>query len=219
MTANAEYRSATPEDAPELAQLWRGAFNAPAEFVESLPQRLRPERVLVASVDGRIAATAQGFGIHQWFGGRPVPMIGVASVATHPLHRGTGLGTDVVARLLTRAAEDGHVLSTLYPATVPVYRRLGYEYAGIYLTYRVPLMALPSGPQPDLIEIPQDGGPARASHERLAVRENGLTAGVDDDWWPARVLHKWSRGSTGGVMTGEEIPDGYAAYEHLSLPD
>src|SRR5207247_9057116 len=111
---------------------------------------------------------------------------GVASVATHPLYRGTGLGTDVVGRLLVRARDDGHVLSTLYPATVPVYRRLGFEYAGIHLTYRVPLMALPGGPQPELEEIPEDGGPARASHERLAVQENGLTAGTDEGRWPAR---------------------------------
>jgi predicted acetyltransferase len=219
MTEHVEYRAATPDDATELGQLWRGAFNAPAEFVDTLPQRLRPERVVLGSVDGRIAATAQGFAVHQWFGGRPVRMIGVASVATHPLYRGTGLGTDVVARLLARARDDGHVLSTLYPATVPVYRRLGYEYAGMHLTYRVPLMALPTGPQPDLLEIPEDGGPARASHERLAIHENGLTAGVDDDWWPVRILNKWSNGPTGAVMTGEEVPDGYAAYRQESLPD
>jgi predicted acetyltransferase len=214
-----EYRTATRDDIPAMAELWRGAFNPPAEFVDSLPERLRVERVLVASMAGQIAATAQGFSMDQWFGGRPVRMIGVASVATHPLHRGTGVGTEVTGRLLEEARDQGHALATLYPATVPVYRRLGFEYAGVFLTYRVPLTALPPGPTVDLSEIPEDGGPARASHQRLAVQENGLTVGVDDDWWPGRVMNRWHTGPKGGVMTGGEVPDGYAAYRHESLPD
>ena len=214
-----EFRQAAAEDVPVMADLWRLSFNPPREFVDTLRDRLRVERVLVATIGDRVAATAQGFDIHQWFGGKPVSMIGVASVATHPQHRSTGLGSEVVSRLLQRARDAGKVLSTLYPATVPVYRRLGYEYAGVFTTYRVPLTSLPAGPASELAEIPEDGGSVKASHERLAVRENGLTAGVDDDWWPARVLNRWSSAAKGTVMVPGEVPDGYAAYRQESLPD
>jgi predicted acetyltransferase len=214
-----EFRQATAEDIPAMASLWRTAFNPPSEFVDSLADRLRVDRVLVATDGDRISATAQGYALLQWFGGRPVPTVGVASVATNPLHRGTGVGTAVVARLLERARDQGTPLSTLYPAIVPVYRRLGYEYAGTFTRYRVPLTALPAGPNVELDEAPEDGGATRLSHERLAVRENGLTVGVDDDWWPTRVTHHWSLSPKGAVMTTEDVPDGYAAYSQKDLRD
>jgi predicted acetyltransferase len=213
-----EFRQATADDIPAMGELWRTAFNPPAEFVDSLPDRLRVERVIVATDGDRISATAQGFDLQQWFGGRPISTVGVASVATNPLHRGTGVGSAVVARLLERSRDQGTALSTLYPATVPVYRRLGYEYAGTFTRYRIPLTALPAGPTAEFVEVPQDGGGARLSHERLVVRENGLTIGVDDDWWPGRVMHGWSRSPKGAVMTTEEVPDGYAAYSQRDLP-
>jgi predicted acetyltransferase len=59
----------------------------------------------------------------------------------------------------------------------------------------------------------------KASHERLAVQENGLTAGVDDDWWPSRVFNRWSSAAKGTVMTSEAVPDGYAAFRQESMPD
>src|SRR5207253_9763535 len=136
-----------------------------------------------------------------------------------PRLRGTGLGTAIMERLLERSRERGHALATLYPATVPVYRRLGFEFAGGTTTYRAPLGALPPGPVVDLAEVPPDAGPVRASWERLARRENGLTEGVDDDWWPWRVLGRWSHDQAGAVMTGEEVPHGYAGYRQEEMAD
>ena len=65
--------------------------------------------------------------------------------------------------------------------------------------------------------MPAEGGPIQASWERLARRENGLTEGVDDDWWPWRVLGLYDDSPAGAVMTPEEIPDGYAAYSQEQL--
>jgi predicted acetyltransferase len=219
MSQDIEFREATTDDIPVMGELWRLSFNPSREFMDALSQLLRVDRVLVATVGGRIAATAQGFNLRQWFGGRPVQTVGVASVATDPRHRGTGLGSEVVARLLHAARDRGNAMATLYPATVPVYRRLGFEYAGVFTTYRVPLTALPAGPAMELEEVPEDGAPIRATHERLAAQENGLTVGLDDDWWPWRVLHRWTDPPKGAVMMPGEIPDGYAAYRQQSMPD
>jgi predicted acetyltransferase len=214
-----EIRGATREDIPAMGALWRTAFNVPQQALDSMPQRLRVERLLVAEDGGRIAATAQAFAMRQWFGGRPVSTAGIASVAVQPLYRGTGVGSAIMHRLLARARDRGHTLSSLYPATVPVYRRLGYEYAGVQTTYRIPIDALPAGHPAELVDVPPDAGPIRASHERLAVTENGLLEGVDDDWWPWRVLGAYAAGPRGAVMTTEDVPDGYAAYEQEALPE
>jgi len=219
MSGRFPIREATSDDLPEMARLWRVAFNVPQHALDSMPARIRPQRLLVATDRNRLAATAQGFALRQWFGGRPVATVGVASVAVDPIDRGSGVGTEIMERLLARARGQGHVLATLYPATVPVYRRLGFEFAGGTTTYDVPLEALPAGPATELLDVPPDGGPIRDSWERLARRENGLTEGVDDDWWPWRVLGRYDDAPTGAVMTPEEIPDGYAAYSQEQLTE
>lgn len=67
----------------------------------------------------------------QWWGGRVVPMAGVAGVVVSPEYRGRGVGTALMLGIAERARALGYPLSALYPATVPVYRKLGWELAGV----------------------------------------------------------------------------------------
>jgi predicted acetyltransferase len=57
-------------------------------------------------------------------------MAGVAAVMVAPEHRGQGVGRALMAMLLDAIAGRGYPLSTLYPATMPLYRSLGWELAG-----------------------------------------------------------------------------------------
>ncbi len=66
----------------------------------------------------------------QWFGGRSVPMTGVAGVATLPEHRSRGAATTLMREAVLDMARAGTPLSALYPATQPLYRSVGYERAG-----------------------------------------------------------------------------------------
>lgn len=217
MMEGIELRAAEPGDLPALGSLWRTAFHVPQHSLDSMPERLRLPRLLVATRAGEVMASTQRFAMRQWFGGRPVSMSGIASVAVHPLERGAGVGSKAMEETLRLARDEGFALSSLYPATVPVYRRLGYELAGTQTTYRVAIDALPRG-RGVLLDVPEGGGPIKASYERLGRRENGLTEGVDDDWWPWRVLGRWSTEPTGAAMTPEDVPDGYAAYQEQDLP-
>lgn len=216
MSDDIQVRTAEQGDLEALGSLWRTAFHVPQHSVDTMPQRLRLPRLLVATRDGDVVASTQRFPMRQWFGGRPVSMSGIASVAVHPLQRGTGVGSRAMTETLRRARDEGFAMSSLYPATVPVYRRLGYELAGVQTVYRVAIDALPAG-SGALVDVPDDGGPIKASYERLGMRENGLTEGIDDDWWPWRVLGRWSHEPKGAVMTPEEVPDGYAAYQEEDL--
>jgi predicted acetyltransferase len=95
----------------------------------------------------------------QWWGGRDLPMAGVAGVVVAPEYRGRGVGAALADATIARGRELGFVLSALYAATVPVYRQCGYEVAGAQ--YRLSL-------DPRLLRELR-GGP-------IAVRE----AGPDD---------------------------------------
>ena len=157
--------------------------------------RFKAERVLVA-VDGeRPVGATTVIPMQQWFGGRALSTAGVAGVAVWPTARGAGIASSLMRESLDRARAAGTVLSTLYPANVPLYRNLGYEYAGTFTTYRAPLAAFPAIPSGTarVTDLGEDPEPVIRSFRRLAAQENGLCEGLGDEWWPNRVLNGWRR--------------------------
>ena len=88
--------------------------------------------------------------MRQWWRGRSVPMAGVAGVKVAPEERGRGVGRVLMTRLIADMAGNGYPVSTLYPATAPLYRSLGWEFAGAKYETKLPLTALATmiGPDP-----------------------------------------------------------------------
>jgi predicted acetyltransferase len=144
------------EDFPALATLSQEAYGTDATsstsavwtdaWVASLAHS-----VSVGAYDaGKVISHARIKPYAQWFGGRAVPMGGVASVAVAASHQGRGAGRATVAALLPVMRERGYVVSALFPSTLPLYRGLGWELAGDYTWVDVPGTALRAlGPPPD----------------------------------------------------------------------
>ena len=87
-------------------------------------------RGLGAFDGGRMVGSALFLDMRQWWHGRAVPMAGVAGVEVAPEYRGRGVGRAVMTALTDLMAERGYPLSALYPATMTIYRSLGWEIAG-----------------------------------------------------------------------------------------
>jgi predicted acetyltransferase len=81
----------------------------------------------------------------QWFGGRSVPMTGVAAVAVLPEHRGRRAATELMSAAVREMRAAGVALSSLYPATQPLYRAVGYERAGVEYRTEVQAQGLHGG--------------------------------------------------------------------------
>ena len=81
----------------------------------------------------------------QWFGGRSVPMTGVAAVAVLPEHRGRRAATELMSAAVREMRAAGTPISALYPATQPLYRSAGYERGGIEYRTEVQAQALRGG--------------------------------------------------------------------------
>jgi predicted acetyltransferase len=90
----------------------------------------------------RPAAAAMFHDMRQWWCGRAVPMAGVAGVMVAPEDRGRGIGRRLMTAVLDEVAERGYPLSALYPATMPLYRSLGWELAGLRETAVIPARSL-----------------------------------------------------------------------------
>ncbi len=75
----------------------------------------------------------------QFFGGRSVPMVGIAGVAVAPEARGRGVALAMMQDTVRELQSRGVALSTLYPATLTLYRKVGWELAGHHFEVSVKL--------------------------------------------------------------------------------
>jgi len=135
---NLTFTPSDPErDADRISWLWSHAFGSTPEDSRKWFDRMHPVTwVLRDPSDGdAIVAVSSMYTIGQFFGGVSVPMHGVAGITVAPEARGKGVAREVMARSLRLIHERGAPLSTLYPATQTLYRRVGYEQAGhLFLT-------------------------------------------------------------------------------------
>lgn len=102
------------------------------------------DRVHVARAGTTVVGTVTVFPFGQWFGGRSVPMGGVAGVAVAPEARGHGIARRLMTEAIAAMYERGEIISSLYPTTSTLYRSMGYEFAGRWERTNVPLHELAS---------------------------------------------------------------------------
>lgn len=149
------------DDLDALFDLARRAFGPAPGPADSANRRAARQAQLEAAIDGRrifaafegsqLVASARYHEMRQWWHGRSLPMAGVAAVMVAPEHRGQGVGRALMAATLQAIADRGYPLSTLYPATTPIYRSLGWELAGGHYHATVPARSLHTFTAPDVI--------------------------------------------------------------------
>src|SRR6516164_5671298 len=133
--------------------------------LRSLSRLVAGGRYLGAFAGGRPAAAAAIQDMRQWWRGRPVPMAGVSSVTVAPEYRGLGIGRLLMTALLDEIAARRYPLSALFPATMPLYRSLGWELAGARDTAVIPARSLLRLVPPDALPpdaLPPDAVPPDA---------------------------------------------------------
>jgi predicted acetyltransferase len=179
-----EIRPLTRDDAEAADALAAESFGAPPRALPE-PWPVPETCPWGAFVGGELAGVATVRAFRSWFGGEPVPMAGIASVAVRPEHRGAGLLAPLVAALLTDARERGAVVSGLYPTAPGIYRRLGYEIVGELADVEVPVASLARIPVPPGITL-RRGDP-----------------GDERDVTAHRELYEWWARAQNGPLTRE----------------
>jgi predicted acetyltransferase len=185
-----EIRTPTEEEREQIASVMSISLNFGQAWAERRAPFFRLEQFLVAVDDGRVVATSAARPFLQWFGRRTLPMTGIYAVATLPEHRGGGLASQLVTRLLRRGREEGALISALYPAALRPYRSIGYELAGTYTDHRVAISDLPTGSAPLRVEEYRTGDldGVRALVREVMETQNGPIYSELDDWWTERIL-------------------------------
>jgi predicted acetyltransferase len=162
-------RPVTPDDDFEAqVDLGQRAFGlySPAQKASWLyAARLRASQGLFlgAFAGEQPAGAAMIHEMRQWWAGRAVPCAGVASVKVAPEYRGQGTGRRLMTELLAMIAARGYPLSALFPATMPLYRSLGWELAGGRYEAIVPARSLQRLLPPDASALDAPDRPAAAT--------------------------------------------------------
>lgn len=215
-----EIRVPVEDEREGVLQVLRVSLNFSAERVRHRGPKLPLDQFLCAFDDGRVVSAAAAAPFTQWFGGAELPMAGVWGVATLPEHRGAGLASELAGRLVGEGRERGALISTLYPATLRPYRRLGFEIAGTYTEHRVALDDLPGDAATLPVDEyrPEDLDGVRACYRRVARASTGPIDSNHSTWWPSRILEPRMPDDIfrAVVVRGRDGIEGYSSFTYDS---
>ncbi|MDX2132943.1 MAG: GNAT family N-acetyltransferase [Planctomycetota bacterium] len=178
MFTPAHYGPAREDDLARLGLLVHEAFSGAQEGAEAWMRShgVANVRVVRESADGQPVACLSRIVMGQFFGGRSVPMVGIAGVATDVTRRGGGLGKRLMGACVRELAAEGVALSALYASTRAFYRRVGYESAGGRYEYEIPIPKIPTcRAELEVRRLTDDDQPAMTRcYEAVARSQNGM---------------------------------------------
>lgn len=207
-----EIRVPTAEDMNGVFDVRAQAFAVKESDRERWTSLVDPAGMVTAFLGTQVVGALNVIGFGQWFGGRSVPMGGVATVVVLPEHRGEGVAARLLEESLVRMRERGLAVSTLHPATTRVYRSAGWEIGGDLATHRVPTRALerlPRGESERVRRLRRDDWPlVQQCYDAVAPAHPGW---VDRSewWWDATADDTFEDQS---FVYGVDGADGLAGY-------
>ncbi len=215
---------AFPADEREVAAFARIASRSlgfPSEDrAAALLARLGPRNLRVVRRGTEVVAGLGVIPMGHWFGGRSVASLGITVVAVSPEHRSRGIATELMRTVLEEARRDGIALSTLFPATFPVYRAAGYETAGNRFVYRIPLTSLGAGarePEMRAATSAADHAAIRSIYDSRVRTLSGPTDRTRAPYFWERLLDS-AEEARAFLVEGERGPEGYAVLSQRTPP-
>jgi predicted acetyltransferase len=163
------YQHLQTADIDDLGSLVSESFNAPDDIARPWIERSGVPNWRVVKDSTSLLGGLMVIPMGQWFGGRAVPMTGLAGVVVSPRARGRGVGKRLIGQTLEEIRDSGVALSALYASTTSFYRHCGYERAGA--AYQVEL---------NLKELTARSGPLEV--RTLEAEDSERVEALQHDW-------------------------------------
>lgn len=208
-------------DLDPVARILSHAFAGTVEGVKEWLTAAGFEHMRVVRMEsGAPGACLLRIPMAQYFGGRSVPMLGIAGVGTAPEARGRGIARRMMQQEMREAARDGFPISVLYPSTQALYRQAGYEQAGHHLLAKVPLATIDVRERGTPVEqlTDADDPAVKAAYAEFAARFDGMVDRGPYVWGRVKkfrenVHHGFGLRGDGGRL------DGYLFLHQHRKPD
>lgn len=149
----------------------------------------------------------------QWFGGERVPMTGIAAVGIAPEYRGGGVAIAMLEHTVRELYNNGVPISVLYPATQRLYRKAGYEQAGIYSAWEISTQTIQVREQPLPLKplVPINLEAFYPIYEQQARVINGHLDRNTFHW--QRLIRAKDKETVSAYLIGEiDKPEGYLIF-------
>jgi len=203
-------RAAQAADTDRVVALLNEAFTVPPTPGMS-PDDLDLRGCWVLDGAYRVDATATTMDVPQWINGHAVASRAIAGVAVASDRRGDGAGRALMTQVLTRCAEEGAAIASLYPTTIGFYRSLGFDVAGYYVAGKVTIGDLPALRATAVEVVDKPELEALTALYDAAVNPLAGPLVRPDWWWDRRVFDRAHPGKRWTVIVrdGSDIA-GYA---------
>jgi len=210
-----EVRGYRAGDEASLARLAAGAFGVNGGYWEAYYKprkngRLDLDLVRLIEEEGEARASATVLPLEAFVDGRPVPMGGIAAVATDPAYRRRGFAGDLMRAVLLTMRERGMHLSMLNPFAHAFYRAYGWELATEAVAYTLKPTDLPTSSEQKRVRAyrEEDLPRMRKLLEDEAARRSCCVRRSEGRW--RDVLARKDCGAA--VYEAEGRMDGYILY-------
>ncbi|MEM7761302.1 MAG: GNAT family N-acetyltransferase [Cyanobacteria bacterium P01_A01_bin.40] len=117
-------------------------FASPLSEWQPYLNRIGRENFRLMTQADKIVAGLAIYNMGQWFGGKSVPMAGIAAVGVVPEYRGQGVANQLLNQTIQELHSQQIPISALYPATQAPYRKVGYEQGGSYCKLQLPTASI-----------------------------------------------------------------------------
>ena len=142
-----------------------------------------------------------------------VPIGFITSVCTYPEYSGKGIMSNLMRQSLTRMTEKGQVLALLYPYSIPLYRKFGWEIVSNKISYtvkdrQIPVQTKVSG---FVRRVNWDNAEFMDLHTRFAKQTHGCLYRDKLAW---EEYWRWDEDDTAVAVyySENEKPLGYMVY-------
>lgn len=171
-----KFEAAKRSDIPEVARLITLAFAGTLERSTKWVKENGLENIRVLREGKAIPACLRRIEMGQYFGGKRVPLCGIAGVATAPESRGKGHARRMMEECVREMHERGEAIGGLYCSTQALYRQSGFEQAGHRFMTKVPVSRLLGGPKARRVIALKDSDQPRIEdcYRRFASLYDGM---------------------------------------------
>jgi predicted acetyltransferase len=205
-------RIATDKDRTALIAIVAHTYGIPRANVPGWFERSGHENVMAYEEDGILAGCLHVLPMGQFFAGRRASTAGVQGVAIAVPARGNGAAARMMQAFLREMRARKVALSTLYAATLTLYRHVGYERAGLRYRTSIDLrkFSLPrSGLAVAELNAPDDA--CQKLYRKVAQRTHGYLDRGSASW--RRIVDPRDREPRTFTVTGKRGIEGYVVVE------
>jgi predicted acetyltransferase len=210
-----EVRGYRAGDEASLARLAAGAFGENGGYWATYYEpggnsRVDPDLVRLIEEDGEARASATVLPLEVFVEGRPVPMGGIAAVATDPAYRRRGYAGELMRDVLRTMREREMHLSMLHPFAQAFYRVYGWELATEAIAYTLKPTDLPTSSEQKHVRAYREEDLPRMMGllEEEAARRSCCVRRSTDRWRDVLARKDWEA----AVYEREGGLEGYILY-------